>query len=166
MYTAFNPRPFIRTFESAVDSLLQLRSTITAQETQLSSTVQVSESAYAAKLKDLSSNFESVTTSFSGLEDRFADVGRTALQIGEQLQTIDRLRTRAAEASDLIEYYYQFARGDTSRLDRLRREGGREGRLRTAVIARRLGAIAREVDMPGADKVSCHALLGDGGGGL
>lgn len=116
--------------------------------------MRVSESAYSSKLRDLSSNFDSVETSFTGLEERFSEVGRTALQIGEQLQTIDRLRTRAAEASDLIEYYYQFARGDTSRLDKLRKEGGREGRLRTAVIVRRLGAIAREVDMPGAEQVS------------
>jgi hypothetical protein len=74
------------------------------------------------------------------------------MHIGEQLQTIDRMRTRAAEAHDLIEYYYQFARGDTSKLERLRKEGGREGRLKTAVIARRLGAIAREVDIKGAEQ--------------
>ena len=74
------------------------------------------------------------------------------MHIGEQLQTIDKMRMRAAEAHDLIEYYYQFARGDTSRLERLRKEGGREGRLKTAIIARRLGAIAREVDIKGAEQ--------------
>jgi hypothetical protein len=125
--------------------------------------VRVSESAYASKLRDLSSNFASVESSFAGLEERFTDVGRTALQTGEQLQTVDRLKTRAAEASDLIEYYYQFARGDTARLDRLRKEGGREGRLRTAVIARRLAAIAREVDMPGAEQVSGAGPTGPSG---
>ncbi|MCO5590018.1 hypothetical protein L7F22_043987 [Adiantum nelumboides] len=146
----FNPRPFIRTFESSVDSLLSLRSQLTTQITSLSSSVRVSESAYTSKLHDLSSHFASASASFGSLENRFSEVGRTAMHIGEQLQTIDRMRTRAAEAHDLIEYYYQFARGDTSRLERLRKEGGREGRLRTAVIARRLGAIAREVDIPGA----------------
>ncbi|PWN33920.1 exocyst complex component Sec10 [Meira miltonrushii] len=146
----FNPRPFIRTFESSVDSLLSLRSQLTTQITSLSSSVRVSESAYTSKLHDLSSHFASASASFGSLENRFSEVGRTAMHIGDQLQTIDRMRTRAAEAHDLIEYYYQFARGDTSRLERLRKEGGREGRLRTAVIARRLGAIAREVDIPGA----------------
>lgn len=148
----FNPRPFIRTFESSVDALLNLRSQLTSQITSLSSSVRVSESAYTSKLHDLSSHFASASASFGSLENRFSEVGRTAMHIGEQLQTIDRTRTRAAEAHDLIEYYYQFARGDTSRLERLRKEGGREGRLRTAVIARRLGAIAREVDIPGAEQ--------------
>lgn len=148
----FNPRPFIRTFESSVDALLALRQQLTSQETTLSSSVRVAESAYTSKLHDLSSHFASVSTSFGSLESRFSEVGRTAMHIGEQLQTIDRMRTRAAEAHDLIEYYYQFARGDTSRLEKLRKEGGREGRLKTAVIARRLGAIAREVDIKGAEQ--------------
>jgi hypothetical protein len=109
-------------------------------------------SAYTSKLHDLSSHFTSASTSFTALESRFSEVGRTAMHIGEQLQTIDKMRTRAAEAHDLIEYYYQFARGDTSRLERLRKEGGREGRLKTAVIARRLSAIAKEVDIKGAEQ--------------
>jgi hypothetical protein len=120
--------------------------------TSLSSSVRVSESAYTSKLHDLSSHFASASASFSSLENRFSEVGRTAMHIGEQLQTIDRMRTRAAEAHDLIEYYYQFARGDTSKLERLRKEGGRDGRLRTAVIARRLGAISREVDIAGSEQ--------------
>ncbi|UZJ52417.1 hypothetical protein CBS101457_001737 [Exobasidium rhododendri] len=148
----FNPRPFIRTFEASVDSLLALRSNLTAQTTTLSSSVRVAESAYTSKLHDLSSHFTSASTSFTALESRFSEVGRTAIHIGEQLQTIDKMRTRAAEAHDLIEYYYQFARGDTSRLERLRKEGGREGRLKTAIIARRLSAIAKEVDIKGAEQ--------------
>lgn len=148
----FNPKPFIRTFEAGVDALLGLQTQLQAQTTALSSSVRVSESAYTSKLHDLSSHFSSATNSFGSLESRFSEVGRTAIHIGEQLQTIDRMRTRAAEAHDLIEYYYQFARGDTSRLEKLRKEGGREGRLRCAVIARRLSAIAREVDVPGADQ--------------
>lgn len=148
----FNPRPFIRTFEASVDSLLSLQANLTAQTTTLSSSVRVAESAYTSKLHDLSSHFTSASTSFTSLESRFSEVGRTAMHIGEQLQTIDKMRTRAAEAHDLIEYYYQFARGDTSRLERLRKEGGREGRLKTAIIARRLSAIAREVDIKGAEQ--------------
>lgn len=76
---------------------------------------------------------------------------------GEQLETIDRQRLRASEAHDLIEYYYQFARGDTSRLDAVRKEGGREGRMKAAVIARRLQAISREVDVKGSEQVRLRA---------
>lgn len=36
--------------------------------------------------------------------------------IGEELESIDKLRQRASEAHDLILYYNEFAAGDTSRL--------------------------------------------------
>ncbi|TKY90557.1 hypothetical protein EX895_000555 [Sporisorium graminicola] len=148
----FNPRPFIRTFESALDQLVQIRSQVDAQSQQLSSSVHVAESAYAKKLDELSKNFVAVGNSFTSLEDRISEVGRTAIRIGEQLETIDKQRNRASEAHDLIEFYYMFARGDTSKLERLRKEGGREGRMKTAVIARRLAAISREVDVAGSEQ--------------
>ncbi|CBQ67730.1 related to exocyst complex 100 kDa component [Sporisorium reilianum SRZ2] len=148
----FNPRPFIRTFEAALDQLVQIRSQVDAQSQQLSSSVHVAESAYAKKLDELSKNFVAVGNSFTSLEDRISEVGRTAIRIGEQLETIDKQRNRASEAHDLIEFYYMFARGDTSKLERLRKEGGREGRMKTAVIARRLAAISREVDVAGSEQ--------------
>lgn len=148
----FNPRPFIRTFEAAMDQLAQIRAQVDAQSQQLSSAVHVAESAYTKKLDELSKNFVAVGNSFNSLEDRISEVGRTAIRIGEQLETIDKQRNRASEAHDLIEFYYMFARGDTTKLEHLRKEGGREGRIKTAVIARRLAAISREVDVAGAEQ--------------
>ncbi len=112
----------------------------------------MAESAYTKKLDELGKNFAAVGNSFNSLEDRISEVGRTAIRIGEQLETIDKQRNRASEAHDLIEFYYMFARGDTSKLERLRKEGGREGRMKTAVIARRLAAISREVDVAGSEQ--------------
>ncbi|EPQ28786.1 uncharacterized protein PFL1_03589 [Pseudozyma flocculosa PF-1] len=148
----FNPRPFIRTFESALEQLTQIRGQVTAQTQVLSSSVHVAESAYTKKLDELSKNFTAVGNSFSSLEDRISEVGRTAIRIGEQLETIDRQRNRASEAHDLIEFYYMFARGDPSKLERVRKEGGKEGRMKAAVIARRLAAISREVDVRGSEQ--------------
>ena len=34
---------------------------------------------------------------------------------GDELETLDRLRTRASEARDIITYYYDFAKGDLTR---------------------------------------------------
>lgn len=146
----FNARPFIRTFETAVARLHDLRKHLEDEQATMASSVQVAQAAYSSKLRELSSHFTSVSQSFSSLESRFSEVSRTTVSIGEQLETIDRQRSRALEAHDLIEHYYAFARGDTSKLDRLRKDGGRQGRLKTAVIARRLGAISRDIDVPGA----------------
>lgn len=105
-------------------------------------------------------------TRFGGLNSKINEVGKTAIRIGvniladrapdvaaltllgrtgEQLESIDRLRSRASEAHDIILYYEELARGDTTRLESLRKDG-KGGRAKVAVVVRRLLAVAREVD--------------------
>ena len=50
-----------------------------------------------------------------------------------------------------MDYYIQFSRNDTSKIEALRKDG-REGRQQTAVILRRLLIVAKEVDIAAADK--------------
>ena len=71
---------------------------------------------------------------------------------GDQLETVHIERQRAQAAYDLIDFYNQFSKGDTTRLDALRKEG-RAGRRQVAVILRRLNTVAKEVDLPNSDKV-------------
>jgi hypothetical protein len=102
------------------------------------------------------------------MESRMNEVSSTAVRIGarqaifigsasnvragEQLETVHIERQRAQAAYDLIDFYNQFSRGDTTRLDTLRKDG-RSGRRQVAVLLRRLNTVAKEVDLPTADKV-------------
>lgn len=100
-----------------------------------------------------------------------SEVGRTAIRIGalflghtlafaaeiniyegEQLESVHLQRERAQAAYDLIDYYNQFSKDDVSRIEALRKEG-KEGRRRVAVLLRRLSTVAKEVDLPTAEKV-------------
>lgn len=72
---------------------------------------------------------------------------------GEQLESVHQHRERAKAAHDLIDYYNQFSRDEISRLDALKKEG-KEGRRQVAVILRRLVIVAKEVDLPYAEKVT------------
>jgi exocyst complex component 5 len=74
---------------------------------------------------------------------------------GEQLESVHLQRQRAQAAYDLIDYYMQFSRDDTSRIDSLKKEG-KEGRRQVAVLLRRLATLAKEIDLPTAEKVG-HA---------
>jgi exocyst complex component 5 len=76
---------------------------------------------------------------------------------GEQLETVHLQRQRAQAAYDLIDYYTQFSRDDTSRIDGLKKDG-RDGRHQVAILLRRLATLAREIDLPTAEKV-VHTLL-------
>lgn len=66
---------------------------------------------------------------YDSLETRIGDVGNTAIRIGEQLETIDKQRSRASESRDIIEYFMEFQEGNSERL-RLLCEGGEEGQLK------------------------------------
>jgi hypothetical protein len=111
------------------------------------------------------------------MESRMNEVSSTAVRIGlhspvracviaervlgEQLETVHIERQRAQAAYDIIDFYNQMSKGDTARLDTMRKEG-RAGRRQVAVILRRLNTVAKEVDLPSADKVShlCISSLG------
>ncbi|KAF9076869.1 exocyst complex component Sec10-like protein [Rhodocollybia butyracea] len=147
----FDPVPFIKTFEAAVDKLIAVRKDVQAKTEQMEKSVRVSEREYSKKMAELNRGFEAVGSSFSGMESRMNEVSSTAIRIGEQLETVHIERQRAQAAYDIIDYYNQFARGDTSRLDALRKEG-RQGRRQVAVLLRRLNTVAKEVDLPTADK--------------
>ncbi|KIY49405.1 exocyst complex protein [Fistulina hepatica ATCC 64428] len=147
----FDPKPFIRSFEVAVDRLIALRKDVQTKTEQMEKNVRVSDREYSKKMNDLNRGFEQVGNSFVGMETRMNEVGSTAIRIGEQLETVHVERQRAQAAYDLIDYYNQFSKGDTTRLDALRKEG-RQGRRQVAILLRRLNTVAKEVDLPSADK--------------
>ena len=148
----FDARPLTDTFAQAIRELQSIKGKMLERSTALNSAVQVSQSVYTKKLRQLTNNFDATQSSFDSLQARISEVGRTAIRIGEQLEALDRQRTRANETQDLIEFYYMFARGSSDRLDKLRKEGGREGRLKAATILRRLAVISREVDIEGSNE--------------
>ncbi|KAF8917823.1 exocyst complex component Sec10-like protein [Mucidula mucida] len=147
----FDPKPFIRTFEAAVDKLIAVRKDVQAKTEQMEKGVRVSEREYSKKMADLNRGFEAVGNSFSGMESKMNEVSSTAVRIGEQLESVHIERQRAQAAYDIIDFYNQFSKGDTQRLDEMRKEG-RAGRRQVAVLLRRLNMVAKEVDLPNGDK--------------
>jgi hypothetical protein len=56
--TAFDPKPFIRTFEAAVDNLIAIRKDVQAKIEKQEKSVQVTEREYSKKMVDLNKGFE------------------------------------------------------------------------------------------------------------
>jgi hypothetical protein len=57
-YAAFDPKPFISTFEAAVDRLIALRKENQAKTEQMEKSVRVAEREYSKKMSDLNRGFE------------------------------------------------------------------------------------------------------------
>lgn len=74
------------------------------------------------------------------------------------METIDKHRTRAADAKDLIQYFLEFQKGNYSRMDALRRENV-EGERKAAIVSRRLNTISKEIDLPGTELVVLNLTI-------
>ncbi|KAI9102714.1 exocyst complex component Sec10-like protein [Phlyctochytrium arcticum] len=151
----FDPRPFIRNFEAAIEELLRLKRKVQNKIDDLEDQAAASESARKKKMADINDAMQDAQGAFESLESRLGDVGKTAIRIGEQLENIDKQRTRAAEAKDLIQYFIEFNTGNSTRLDDLK-ERGHEGEFKAAVVVRRLNAVAKEVDIQGAEEARAN----------
>lgn len=55
---AFDPKPFIRTFEAAVDRLIAVRKDVQAKTEQMEKSVRVAEREYSKKMADLNKQFD------------------------------------------------------------------------------------------------------------
>jgi len=55
---AFDPKPFIKSFEAAVDKLISIRKDVQAKTEQMEKGVRVAEREYSKKMVDLTKGFE------------------------------------------------------------------------------------------------------------
>jgi hypothetical protein len=58
LYTAFDPKPFIRTFEAAVDKLIAVRKDVQTKTEQMEKSVRVAEREYSKRMAELNRGFE------------------------------------------------------------------------------------------------------------
>ncbi|KAI9811420.1 MAG: Exocyst complex component 5 [Thelocarpon impressellum] len=157
---AFDPKPFIRTFEHALSRLSTLSEDLESHETELLTGVRRAELQHSQTLDSLGKkldhtidSFQSLDTSLNGA-DRGADGygefetgGNAAVRIGERLEELDKQRRRAQDARFLIQCWMEVSeRGELTSLEDVRRRDSGEGKVRCAVIARQLTRISQRLD--------------------
>ncbi|GAA5971736.1 hypothetical protein JCM3765_006973 [Sporobolomyces pararoseus] len=153
----FNPEPHLETLEKTLSLLLPLRKSNALKISSLEKQVLQSERVYKSDVRSSKLSFESVCNNFLSLDSKINSLSRNSVRIGEQLESIDKLKQRAQEAHDLILYYNEFSTSSTqsndppfsSRLEQMKKEGGREGRYKVAIACRRLLSLSKEVDQLG-----------------
>ncbi|OLL26522.1 Exocyst complex component sec10 [Neolecta irregularis DAH-3] len=153
---AFDPKPYIRTFELAIDKLKGLKTEISRQTEGMRKSTKRTEQLHNQKIRQIGQNFHDLVSSFEGLERRINEVGNTAIRIGEQLEQVDKQQQRASEGEFLVASYLDFRQGDSSKLEALRREKSHEAKARCAMFTRRLLAICKDVNLEGAEATREH----------
>jgi hypothetical protein len=155
LQSAFDPKPLIRTFESALSRLGNLSEDLTEQETDLSGSVRKAETQHNQNVASLSKKLEEAIEQFNRLDNTLNGAptdrpdtdtgGALALRIGERLEELERQRQRAEDAKYLIGCWYEVHDRKSLRpLDELRRGGG--SKVKCASIARQLLRICNRLD--------------------
>lgn len=151
---AFDPKPYIRTFEHALTRIDALSEDRESHENELASAVRRAEGQHRQHCSTLQRKLDQALESFQSVETRLdssvdnvlgngysAEAGGAtmALQIGERLEELDRQKSRAEDAKILMRCWQDVSeRGDLTHLEDIRKLGGGEGRIKCAQIARQL----------------------------
>lgn len=154
----FDPKPLIRTFESAQQRLAELSGDLEIRENELSAAVRRAEAQHSQnlttlgrKLRQTIDSFQQLDTSLNGTSLESAagqsGTGNMAVETGRRLEELDRQRRRALDAHFLLECWDGVCnRGEISQLENLRRSGTGEAKVRSAHIARQLLRISQRLD--------------------
>ncbi|KAL9027114.1 MAG: hypothetical protein Q9196_004323, partial [Gyalolechia fulgens] len=148
---AFDPKPFIRTFEHALSRMAELSGDLEHRENELSAAVRRAEAQHASTLQSADQRLEQIRQSFNGLDVSWKgenlDSVNSVVKIGQRLEELDRQRTRAEDARFLIQCWMEVSqRGELFLLEDLRRQGGGDGKVRCASLARQLIKISQSLD--------------------
>ena len=168
---AFDPKPFIRTFENALNRMVEISGDLEHRENELSAAVRRAEVQHgramqSAKtgLDEAMAKFESLDSSLSGNDQN--SVTR-AVKIGQKLEELDRQRICAHDTRFLIQCWLEVSeRGELFLLEDKRRQGGGESKVHCAKIARQLLKISQKLDQqswPQANGASIHVNGVNGG---
>lgn len=160
---AFDPKPLIRTFENALSQLATLSEELQEKESEIMSQVRRAEIQHDQTLETLGRKLDQSMAQFealdltlnnsgepngaSGRNGRSDGGGNIAVQIGEKLEELDRKRTRAQDATFLIQCWSELSdTGQLTRLEEIQRQGTAEGKVKCAIIARQLTRISQRLD--------------------
>ena len=169
---AFDPKPLIRSFEHALNRMGDLSGDLELRENELSGAVRRAEAQHTANVQNLGrkleqtvDSFNRLDTSLNGGEDRSA--GDDVVKIGERLEELDKQRQRALDAKFLIQCWIEVSeRGELLLLEDIRRQGGGDGKVRCAHIARQLTKISQRLDPESWSHVNGNAKLTNGVNGV
>jgi len=79
---ALDPKPYIRTFESALTRLQDLREEIIQEGKEIDKNVKYAENQFVQKNRQLEDTFRDVNSTFTSLQSKISEVGKTAITIG------------------------------------------------------------------------------------
>ena len=169
---AFDPKPLIRTFEHALNRMSDLSGDLEIRENELSGAVRRAEAKHADTVQNLGRRLEQTVDSFNRLDsslngDDHEGGSSNVVKIGERLEELDKQRQKALDTKFLIQCWMEVSeRGEMMLLEDIRRQGGGDGKVRCAHIARQLAKISQRLEPDSWSHVNGNGNLTNGVNGI
>lgn len=144
-----DPKPYIRTFESALKELEELKKHASRRQQDAETRVDDFELKHSENVLELSLKVDAVTRSFDSLDVKISGVSLKIDPLGQQLNKISNLRDRSTETIFLIRAYHGFYTKDKyDPLEYLRTSGAYEDRVKCARSVNNLLTLAKKIEAP------------------
>ncbi|ODV59533.1 exocyst subunit SEC10 ASCRUDRAFT_60164 [Ascoidea rubescens DSM 1968] len=104
----FDPKPFIRTFESTLKELKQVNNTVSHQKLLLEDDVSNFELNHSYNIITLNTQVQSLNLKFNSLDEKILNVSKLINPLGEKLTKITNLQKRNVETIFILKCYDEF----------------------------------------------------------
>ncbi|KAL9648096.1 hypothetical protein ABK040_007462 [Willaertia magna] len=99
---------FQQLFERSTFELEKLMKDVNIKIEKYANDTEIAAVKHQNKLKTFQEELENVSEKFKNLEDVINQVGNTTVQIGNTLETVDKQKSRAIEAKQLMRFFNEF----------------------------------------------------------
>ncbi|CAH6718205.1 exocyst complex component Sec10p [[Candida] jaroonii] len=150
-----DPKPYIRTFESALRELKQLSNEAQNQKAHMERQVEDYEIRHSRNVLELSDQIETITQQFSKLDVRISDVTNQIDPLNTALNKISNSRDVSIETIFLIRAYHGFfTKEKYEPLETLRTSKRYEDKSKCAKTVNNLLTLARKIESPDIAKTA------------
>lgn len=144
-----DPKPYIRTFESTLKELDELRKHANRRREDAEKKVDDFELKHSENVLELSSKVDSVTKKFDSLDVKISGVSLKIDPLGQLLNKITNSRDRSTETIFLIRAYHGFYTKDKyDPLEYLRTSNDYDDRVKCAKTVNNLLTLAKKIEAP------------------
>ncbi|ODQ68475.1 hypothetical protein NADFUDRAFT_81429 [Nadsonia fulvescens var. elongata DSM 6958] len=151
---ALDPKPYIRTFEFALQELQRLRLDTTLREQNLEKEAKSLELDYSQTVVNLSGNFDNIYSEFKYLDTRVDRLASSTAEVGKYLEEVDFFKKRSSETHFISKCFLSYV--ETKRcdeLDRLWNSDSPQDKMKCADTVRQLLIISKKIVIADIDAV-------------
>ncbi|KAK5961508.1 exocyst subunit SEC10 PWA37_000871 [Arxiozyma heterogenica] len=144
----WDPKPYVRTFESILKELAKLQHESEAIKSKLGSEVLEQELKHSYAIKELQSRLNEITTEYVSLDSKLASVTKGVKPLGDKLEKSIRQKKQYTKSVELVNIYNEFLETNDSSptLAALLKSPHFGNQLNAAAIMKSLIALAKKIE--------------------